>query len=86
MTTQSKFTNIEPHAAIAFALDCVEPFEAVMFLRDWRDGKDVGDWIRTSQALGFDVAAWRVAVEAEIGRETRSTSDLRGELQGKPAG
>lgn len=32
-------------AAIAFALDRLEPFEVTMFLRDWREGKNLEPWL-----------------------------------------
>jgi len=31
--------------AVAFALDGLEPFEALDFLRDYRSGKDITQWL-----------------------------------------
>jgi hypothetical protein len=42
-----KTNSADGSAAIAFALDRLEPFEVTMFLRDWREGTDLTDGLKT---------------------------------------
>lgn len=56
MKTTTAADIADAGAAIKFALDVLAPFEAIMFLRDWREGKNLEPWLEDLTAEEMTVA------------------------------